>query len=386
LLSIDCKSSVQIFLAAVLSLASPGGQAVTRVIITIDVESQALTLPEQVEAVCGDSSRCGLMEIARLLKERGIAGTFFLNVYEYSRWGEAAMRDIAVKLQATGQDVALHTHPETTYDPSRTEMYQYSLDEQTLIIRDGVERLREWTGHPVVAHRAGDYSADDRTLEALKRNGIQADSSLFWGHPSSRLNALGLTRNLPSTLGGLIEIPVTVYQRREEPWLFGAFDSVNSVRKIDVDWLLDEDEARAAIDSVINAELPFVVIFLHSFSLLKKHQDDRLVLDQHSLNIFRAILDRVTDKGLPVVTMGDVVKMLPIGATLSHHDVVPQVVVRARLDHYIWHRLKQTAAGSLTVGVSGLLMLLLLVGCATLITRHRRTPTVVTRENLPPGS
>src|SRR5882762_4752869 len=111
-------------------LSSPAGvQAAPRVVVTVDVESNdSFPLPRQAEAVCKDGSACGLMEVARLLRTRGLAGTFFLNVYEYPRWGESAIRDIAVKLQAAGQDVALHTHPETMYDASRPWMYQYSLD------------------------------------------------------------------------------------------------------------------------------------------------------------------------------------------------------------------------------------------------------------------
>lgn len=70
-------------------------RAAPRVFFTIDVESNEMfTLPEQVDAVCKDGSACGLMEIVRMLQERGWAGTFFLNVYEYRRWEEAAMRDI----------------------------------------------------------------------------------------------------------------------------------------------------------------------------------------------------------------------------------------------------------------------------------------------------
>ena len=88
-------------------LSSPAGvQAAPRVVVTVDVESNdSFPLPRQAEAVCKDGSACGLMEVARLLRTRGLAGTFFLNVYEYPRWGESAIRDIAVKLQAAGQDV-----------------------------------------------------------------------------------------------------------------------------------------------------------------------------------------------------------------------------------------------------------------------------------------
>src|SRR4051812_32464009 len=200
---------LQRFVVALLTIAalslSPGMQAAPRVVFTIDVESNvSYPLPQQLDAVCEGGAACGLMEIVRMLKDRGLAGTFFLNVYEHSWWGEAAMRDLTVKLQTAGQDVALHTHP-SVYDPARSEMHQYSLDEQTSIVRDGTRLLSSWTGLPVVAHRAGAYSADERTLESLKRNGLSVDSSFFWEYPNCRLNGLGLPRNLPSSLDRVTE-------------------------------------------------------------------------------------------------------------------------------------------------------------------------------------
>jgi hypothetical protein len=206
--------------AVIIATASP---AATRVILTVDVESiDAHSLPDQVDTVCQDGSACGLMEIARMQRERKLSGTFFLNVYEHRRWGEGKMREIVEKLQASGQDVALHTHPQWAYDQKRNGMHQYSLEEQTSIIRDGVRLLSAWSGHPVVAHRAGDYAADQRTLKALETNGLRVDSSLFWGHPHSQLTELGLPRNLPSSWGKLLQIPVTVYERKERPRLSPA--------------------------------------------------------------------------------------------------------------------------------------------------------------------
>ena len=196
--------------------------AAPTVIVTIDVESHPrVALQDQIETTCQGGSACGLMEIARMLQQRQIAGTFFLNVYEYRKLGEPAMRSIVDKLQGAGQDVALHTHPHWAYDPDRNGMHQYSLEEQTSIVRDGIRLLSAWSGRPVVAHRAGDYAADERTLRALEANGVRVDSSLFWGHPSSLLTELGLPRNLPSSWGKLLEIPVTVYERRELPRYFG---------------------------------------------------------------------------------------------------------------------------------------------------------------------
>lgn len=346
------------FFAALLTITdlftSPGAQAGPRVVFSVDVESNpTYALPKQLDAVCQDGSACGLMEIVRMLKNSGVSGTFFLNVYELPRWGDATMRDIAVKLQAAGQDVALHTHPETAYDSARSEMYQYTLDEQSSIIRDGVRHLAGWTGRPVVAHRAGDYSADEHTLEALKRNGIHVDSSFFWGHPSNRLDGLGLSRNLPSPLGQLTEIPVTVYAREERPRLLGnLFAPVTTIRKIDADWFIDEQEARSAIDAVAETNSPIIVVFLHSFSFLGEQVGGGTPkLNSHSRDILRAILDHVREKKFEVVTMRDIAEWKSVAAPSPDQDIVPKVTVQVGLHRYFWHRVRAAKTGPTFVSV-----------------------------------
>jgi peptidoglycan/xylan/chitin deacetylase (PgdA/CDA1 family) len=288
-------------------------------------------------------------------------------------WGETAMRDIAVNLQVAGQDLALHTHPDMAYDPLRSNMYQYSLDEQVAIIRDGVRFLTSWTGRPVVAHRAGNYSADKRTLEALTRNGLRIDSSLFWEHPHCRLIDLGLPRNLPSLRGPLIEIPVTVYQREERPELFdNILAPVTSVRKIDADWFYDKDEAKAAIDGIVEADLPFLVIFLHSFSFIEGQRDGRVpVEDRHTRDIFGAILDRISQRRLKVVTMRDLAASEVVTATSQDQDVLPRVPVHTGLPRYLWHRQRVVGTGTLAIGV----VVLFIIGTAVLIAVQRQRLT-----------
>ncbi|MGH9892211.1 MAG: hypothetical protein ACREA0_09565, partial [bacterium] len=296
----------------------------------------------------------------------------FLNVYEHRRWGESEMRDVAGNLQAAGQDVALHTHPQWAYDPLRSGMYQYSLDDQISIIREGVQLLTAWTGRPVVAHRAGDYAADERTLEALERNGIRLDSSLFTAHPHSRLVGLGLPNNLPAARGQLTEIPVTVYQREERSQFLGDWlVPVNSLRKIDADGFFDADEAKAAMDAVVEADLPFLVVFLHSFSLLAKPaQDGVLVSDQQSRDVFRAILDHVAERGLPVVTMRALAEFPPLPTLVQGRDVIPRVVTTVGLHRYLWHRLR--GAGILVGAVSLAVILVAVATGAVLISGARR--------------
>jgi peptidoglycan/xylan/chitin deacetylase (PgdA/CDA1 family) len=314
----------------------------TRVVFTVDVESNdRLRLPDQVDAVCADGTACGLMAIVRLLDARGWSGTFFLNVYEHQRWGEAAMRNIAVQLQGAGQDVALHTHPHWVYDASRRAMYQYSLDEQTAIVRDGVHLLREWTGRPVVAHRAGGYAADERTLTALQRSGVLVDSSMFWTDPDSRLDALGFPRNLPTYHAGVAEIPVSVYQRDDRPAIFEhVLGPVSKVTKIDPNWFVDGAEARNAIRALVEVNVPVLVVFLHSFSFMYAGAGGGPPqADQHAMDMFRVIVDAVALRQLQVLNMRELASALP-PMLLSVQDVVPRVDVRIGLSRYVWRRMK----------------------------------------------
>jgi peptidoglycan/xylan/chitin deacetylase (PgdA/CDA1 family) len=359
--------AVCVFLAPPASAAS--GR--TLVVFTVDVESNEFRLPDQIDAVCRDGSACGLMEIARLFEERRWSGTFFLNVFEHRQWGETAMRDIVIRLQAAGQDVGLHTHPQWGYDPSRLGMNQYSLDEQTTIVRDGVRLLQAWTGRPVVTHRTGAYAADERTLIALERNGLLVDSSVFWKYPTSRLDGLGLPRNLPARHGHLTEIPITVYEREARPRIFAAaFSPATTVRKIDPNWFIDASEARAAIDAAVAAKLPVLVVFLHSFSFMKERTaSGRPVADRHAMDMFRVILDQVASKQLSVVTMRELAQEGPPPFASAEKDVVPRVAMPVDLHRYLWRRVKASAGASSSIGIG---VTSLAVVAAFVLARRRR--------------
>lgn len=361
--------------------AAPDASARPLVVFTVDVESnETVRLPDQIDTVCQDGSRCGLFEIVRLLRARGWSGTFFLNVYEHRAWGEQTMRDIAARLQNNAQDVALHTHPHWAYDRRRPSMYQYSLNDQMTIVRDGVRLLETWTGRPVVAHRAGGYTADERTLVALSRNGIVVDSSRLWRNPGSHLEALGLSRNVPSRYGRILEIPVTVYERNDRPAAFtNSLAPVTSIRKIDPNWFVDADEARRAIAESVAADLPVIVVFLHSFSFMAGAANGGAPLaDRHAMELFRIIADEVSKRGLHVVTMRDLAEnraALPDAL----RDAVPTVTIRVGLTTYLWRRVKHAeAAPPVTAGV------VLLLGAATLLVlrsrrRSKDQPTVTPR-------
>jgi len=343
------------------------------VIVTIDVESTAsLPLPNQVDASCEEKVPCGLMHIVDMLKERGFAGTFFLNVYEYKAWGASNLRNIALKLQAAGQDVGLHTHPQWAYDPARPDMYSYSAGDQNRIIADGVRLLKAWTGLPVVAHRAGDYSANKDTVEALTRNGIVLDSSLFRGHPHSKLDALALPSNLPSKIGQVVEVPVTVYKRYEHPSLFGSLaPPFIAIGKVDVNSIQSEAEARAAVDALIDADLPIIVVFLHSFSLIEAPLETNYALRSNTLaiGVFGALLDEASKRHLRGTTARELASAKNIISD-GRRDVIPEVDIMVPVLEYSVRALRaQSAATKLGIGCS---MLLLGLGMSSVFFAIRR--------------
>lgn len=330
------------------------------VVFTIDVESNvSFTLPEQIDRTCTDGSACGVNRILSELARRSWPATFFLNVYEQQRWGEEALRRLARRLQDGGHDVQLHTHPQWMYDPGRWAMHQYSLAEQTRIVADGVRLLEAWTGRSVVAHRAGAYTADGNTLIALERNGVKVDSSLFWRHENSRLDVLQLPRNIPASYGKVEQIPVTAYERAERAPLLGQMLGTSLViRKIDPNWYVNREEVRDSIDALIAADVPVLVVFLHSFSFLGGRADDGVTVDAHALEMFRAILDHLDTKALPVVTMRDLAEHPSSRLSTSSADIVPRVAVTVSPIRYVWWQLKaagpgRVAGGSLLLFLSG---------------------------------
>jgi peptidoglycan/xylan/chitin deacetylase (PgdA/CDA1 family) len=364
-----CRTAFALFACLLTGLV----HGAPRLLVTIDVESvDGAPLRDQIDAVCREGAPCGLMEIARLLEERQLHGSFFLNVYESHLWGDDAMRDLAQRLMSRGHEVPLHTHPHWSYDPKRPYMYEYSAAEQLRIVREGAAKLAAWTGQPVIAHRAGAYSADPHTLEALRANGIALDSSWFRDYPHSKLGSLGFPDNAPGSALGVQEIPVTVYERVETPQGLGFLPGVRATRKLDANWFRDTDEAARAVDAAIAANPPYIVFFLHSFSLLIPDGTARPAADAHALANFRVMLERAAAHGLVTETFRGIHDAGgPVKASAA--IPVPHVELGVPLLTYGVHLLEKRPLVIVAMGLPGLLVLWLLWRTW----RRRRTPLLV---------
>jgi hypothetical protein len=148
------------------------------------------------------------------LESSGIRATFFLDAYGGNARDLADQNQAAKLISARGQDLQLHTHPGPAFDRARDQLRHYSLEEQEQIIEFGCQRIQEWTGARPVLHRAGDWAADERSLEALRRRGFRADFSASpWsqhcGFDRDAISGNGWTR-----IGGMLCGVGTYYRDR----------------------------------------------------------------------------------------------------------------------------------------------------------------------------
>lgn len=226
----------------------------------------------------------GVGLIADICEAYGAEATFFLDVYEHSFYGKSAMKEIATYLCKRGHDVQLHTHPawyqdsrdnplirrmkrESSFFPeNKYWMNLNTLEEQIRILHHGKDLLEEWTGKPVIAHRAGGYALNADTIIALREVGIPIDSSMYFGNLNCHCQ---WSRNQLVRHDGLLEIPVTGFWA-DVFWGIGAIKVRTSKTfiKTDLDWCHTDEliwftqEARRLGVRVMN-------LFLHSYSLAK---------------------------------------------------------------------------------------------------------------------
>nr|WP_314071303.1 hypothetical protein [uncultured Campylobacter sp.] len=207
------------------------------------------------------SREVGVKLINDLASEYGATVEHFVDVYPYERYYECKFERLCSDIIHGGHGVNLHTHPSGRYDKNRKFMWQYSADEQTEIINFGKQKIKEWIGIDVLAHRAGGYGANDDTIQALKFNGIFIDSSFFYKNENCKINYDYI--NKASEKNGVLQLPVSVYEKQKR---YGFLKTKNSFQKFDFRYGSSADEILKAID--LMPENCIIVLFLHSFNFL----------------------------------------------------------------------------------------------------------------------
>lgn len=231
--------------------------------------------------VYGRSARgqFALPETLAILKRHGLKGVFFVEPLFAARFGERYLAEIVSLIEAAGQEVQLHLHPEWTdeivpaplVDVSRKRQHlsYYTESEQLQLLKLGLGLLRRYAKAEIYAFRAGSYAANANTYRALHAAGIGVDSSLNRIFEVSGADLPERSDGRSNfSIGGVQVYPVTVFRDglgRLRPAQVGACGAL---------------ELECALESARAAGHEHFVVVSHNFELLKpgKAEPDLLVV------------------------------------------------------------------------------------------------------------
>ena len=302
----------------------PHPGAITHFIITVDAETYALggKLPDFGPNLYGQCGReeFGVPKIIEICDKYGAKATFFVDVYMHRHYGKQQTRDFCQRIARDGHDVQLHAHTSWLPGSHSGFLYDFPLDRQVDILREGKELIDEWVGRPPVAFRAGSYSANLDTIQALARNGFLIDSSYFARRHTCQLSRQLCNRyaNKQFRIDEIVEIPVTTY------WLLNK-GPLRKLSKLDFN-ACSLAELRDVVPKMIAGGVRQIVLFLHSFSFIRWKKDfSGFVPNHRAIARFDNFLREFKGwKNIRFTTMEEAASLL-VGDAEGGADCIPTV-------------------------------------------------------------
>lgn len=250
------------------------------VFITFDVEcsmggafedSRLRPVPPS-RAVMGEygDRKMGLPLITEILRENGLAATFFMEVFSEEQGYPGEAQRACQLLLDCGQDIQLHIHPCYYYYsrharklpyPATDDMSDLTPAQQRELLAEGCRRLVKWTGKAPEAFRAGNMGLREEDLANLSAEGITIDSSYTFPYAGGQCHFSGANPyNGSRQYGGVLELALSGFLQPRIPGLAKA-------KPLDL-MGISFRECRDSIRRICRADADAVLI-LHSFSLFK---------------------------------------------------------------------------------------------------------------------
>lgn len=268
----------------------------TKILLTVDVEDPYF--PGDMKRIWGkvENNYYGIPKIVEILKRYNFKATFFVDVYENKIHGDKKMREVLRFLNEAEQDVQLHTHPGVAGRWGKGGLSGRPLLEQIDIIKYGKVYIEDIINREVIAHRAGSYSIDDTTLEALCYNNIKFDSSLFYKSSNCKISKVkGLYYNDILTIENIIELPITSVR----------FSSLlkNIILKIDIEYEINF--LKKSIMLFKSLDYQYLTFFMHSFSFLVSYSRSSCP-NKKNIKKFINLLEFLRENDISVVTFREI--------------------------------------------------------------------------------
>lgn len=196
----------------------------------------------------------------------GLTAVFFVDPMPALVWGQRAVDAVVQPIIERGHEVQLHCHTEwlafaeDSPLPGRTglNIKDFTQAEQHTLLEWGLDRIEQAGAPRPTAFRAGNYGANDDTLQALARLGLCWDSSFPAGLTGS-LCEISLPPGdcRPVTHCGMHEFPASAIASRDG-WRHAQLTA------------LSYTEIRDAIIHAARANWPGFCIVSHSFELFNR--------------------------------------------------------------------------------------------------------------------
>lgn len=282
-----------------------------KIYINISVDTENMNTPFFNNEYNQSILKYGTESIVNILKQFNMTATFFLSIFEHYKIEHRELQEVVNLIKE--YEVGLHTHPLWI---GHENMHTYDLNEQIKLIKEGISLFEKYGLERPKVHRAGAYGLNKNTIEALKKNKINIDSSMFYSHPNCKEV---WSQNAIIKREGFIEFPVTIFRRN----MYDQNRELMSdkIVKVDINRVF-YDEFINFIDFARKNNHQYINLFMHSYSLLnfQKGEFARNSRDEKKLH---KILEYISEqKDLEVVTLEFLAERENV---LSSIDAIPVI-------------------------------------------------------------
>jgi len=275
-----------------------------------------------------EKGQAGIAEIASIGDEFGVKHVYFVDVCgAYSRLDET--REVMRWLDAAGQDVQLHTHPEylpaSFWEehglPCKPEyMNRYTDDARAeFVIKHFANVLMQATGKPALAHRAGSFRWNACTIRALKAAGIRLSFNNTMNSVCVGQCIYSEPTNLPFLWSnGVVEVPTT--EKKILPKV-GKAEWWARLTYPESPYFYFNPWWGKLLFNVISGNPDFAVFLLHSWSLLYWDENNYATYrDDRRVEGYRKLLSRLS-KDYDVITTAEFLDLHARGKIKTTHTV-----------------------------------------------------------------